>query len=180
VLAVLGLPLFAGIIVTAPLIVPGILGAQYLESARLLPWLAAYVLAASAATLFSGTALYAMGRYREYLASTIAGAIVGVVSYVVLIPLFGLRGACFGFVLGQVGVAVSAYRMIPVEARRIWHNPLIGIGLVSAALMAALVTILRQHCSSPLALVVFGVLTYSATSLLLGWRWFRRELRTNS
>jgi polysaccharide transporter, PST family len=177
VLALLGFPLFIGIVVTGPLIVPRILGAQYLESARLLPWLALYVIAASAATLFSGTALYAIGRYREYLVSTIAGAIVGVICYVVLIPLLGLRGACVAFVLGEVGVAVTAYRLIPAEARTIWHNPLLGVAVVSSAVMGALIVFLRWRGVAPLVLVIVGTLVYAAASTLLGLRSLRREFQ---
>jgi O-antigen/teichoic acid export membrane protein len=180
VLALLGFPVCSGIIVTAPLIVPRILGAQYLESARLLPWLAPYVIAASAATLFCGTALYAIGRYREYLASTIAGAIVGVVCYALLIPLLGLRGACFAFVLGEVGVAVTAYCLIPSEARLIWHNPLIGVGLAGAALMGTLIFYLRQRGTPALALVAVGIFVYGGFCLALGWRRFRKELQPDT
>jgi O-antigen/teichoic acid export membrane protein len=177
VLALLGFPLLVGVVVAGPPIVPRILGAQYLESARLLPWLAPYLIAASAATLFSGTALYALGRYREYLASTVAGAIVGVVCYVALIPLLGLRGACLAFVLGEVGVAVTGYRLIPTEARTIWHNPLLGVAVVSSVVMGALIVFLRLRGVAPVILVFVGTLVYAAASLSLGWRSLRREFQ---
>jgi len=141
-IAVVGLPLMVGILTTAQVLVPLVLGAQYAESARLLPWLAAYVVVAPLAAFFSGTVLYALGKHREYLISTATGAAVAVVAYLLLVPLSGTRGASIAFVLGEAVVAAVAYRMAPEAARDVWNSGLLkvavaGTGLMAVALVAA-------------------------------------------
>jgi len=141
-IAVVGLPLMVGILTTAQVLVPLVLGAQYAESARLLPWLAAYVVVAPLAAFFSGTVLYALGKHREYLISTATGAAVAVVAYLLLVPLNGTRGASIAFVLGEAVVAAVAYRMAPEAARDVWNSGLLkvavaGTGLMAVALVAA-------------------------------------------
>ena len=70
--ALLGIPLAAGLMSTAHLLVPWILGPKYLQDIPLVRWMSPYLITAPAATLFAGTILYAMGRHRAYLMSTAA------------------------------------------------------------------------------------------------------------
>jgi O-antigen/teichoic acid export membrane protein len=134
-IALVGLPLTVGILTTAQVLVPVALGAQYAESARLLPWLAAYVVVAPLAAFFSGTVLYALGRHREYLISTASGAAVAVIAYLMLVPLGGIRGASVAFVLGEAVVAVVAYRLAPEAARDVWNSGLLKVAVAGAGVM---------------------------------------------
>lgn len=136
-IALVALPLMLGILTTGRVLVPLVLGAQYAESARLLPWLAGYVVAAPLAAFFSGTVLYALGRHREYLISTATGAGLAVIAYFVLVPVAGIRGASLAFVFGEVVVAVVAYRLSPAAAKDVWSSGILKVALVATSVMGA-------------------------------------------
>ena len=141
----LGFPMAIGLLGTASVIVPLVLGTQYMESARLLPWLAPYVIFAPAAVLFSGTVLYALGNYRAYLISTATGAVVALVLYLALVPLMGLRGACLSFVTAELAVAVSGYLMSPPSVREVWGHPLLYVVVAAAVVMGVFLGLGSQY-----------------------------------
>jgi O-antigen/teichoic acid export membrane protein len=166
-IAVVGLPLMVGILTTAQVLVPLVLGVQYAESARLLPWLAPYVVVAPLAAFFSGTVLYALGKHREYLISTATGAAVAVVAYLALVPLGGIRGASVAFVLGEAVVAAVAYRLAPQAAREVWSSPLLKVGMAGTALMAvALLAAWLLRVPTLAAAVASGILYI----IFCGWQ----------
>ncbi len=166
-IALVGFPLVLGILTTARFLVPLVLGSQYEESARLLPWLAGYIVFAPLAVFFSGTVLYALGRHRQYLISTAVGAGVGVLAYFVLVPLAGLRGASIAFVLGETAVGFTAYKLSPEAARDVWDSPLLRVALVATAAMAVTMFVaFRLHVQPLLASVVSGLLYV----LVCGWQ----------
>jgi PST family polysaccharide transporter len=165
-IALVGLPLVVGIFTTARILVPIVLGSQYIESARLLPWLAPYVVIAPLAVLFSGTVLYSLGLYRKYLISTVVGAGVACSAYFLLVPLAGLRGASVAFVLGEAAVALAGYRLSPAAARDVWNSPLLRVAGVATAIMTAtLLVALRLHVQPLRALLASGILY----ALICGW-----------
>jgi len=166
-IAVVGLPLMVSLLTTAQVLVPLVLGAQYAESARLLPWLAAYVVVAPLAAFFSGTMLYALGRHREYLISTASGAAVAVIAYVVLVPLGGIRGASLAFVLGEAGVAVVAYRRAPEGARDVWNSGLLKVAVAGTTLMTAVLLAARLLRMPTLAAAIASGVLYV---LFCGWQ----------
>lgn len=160
-IALVALPLILLVLTTAPVLVPLILGVQYEGSARLLPWLAGYVVAAPLAAFYSGTILYALGRYRQYLVSTALGAGVAVLAYLTLVPLAGLRGASAAFVLGEIVVALAAYRLAPQSARDVWNNPLLRVALTASFLMAVSLAIALRLQVQPVLASVVGGLVYA-------------------
>ena len=166
-IALVGLPLMLGLLTTAQVLVPLVLGAQYVESARLLPWMAPYVLVAPLAVLFSGTVLYSLGMHRKYLISTAAGAGVAVVAYFVLVPLAGIRGASLAFVLGEAAVAFVGYRLAPAPAREVWNSPLLRVAAgATVAMEVVLGVALRFGMQSLLAYLVSLVIY----SVFCGWK----------
>jgi O-antigen/teichoic acid export membrane protein len=173
-IAVVGLPLMVGIFATAQVLVPLLLGPQYAESARLLPWLAVYVVVAPLASLFSGTVLYALGKHREYLISTATGAAIAVIAYLVLVPLRGIRGASIAFVLGEAVVAAVAYWLAPLAARDVWNNGLLKVATAGAGLMAVVLVLARALRVPTLAAAIAGGIVYLA---FCGWL-SRARIRT--
>ena len=166
-IALVGLPLMVGILTTARVLVPLVLGAQYEEGARLLPWLAGYVVVAPLAAFFSGTVLYALGKHREYLISTSSGAVAAVVAYFVLVPLAGIRGASLAFVFGEALVALVAYRYAPEAARDVWNSGVLKTAVAGTAVMTAvLLAAFLLRVPAMVAAVVSG-LSYIAFCL---WR----------
>ncbi len=159
--------LMVGILTTAQVLVPLALGVQYAESARLLPWLAPYVVVAPLAAFFSGTVLYALGKHREYLISTATGAAVAVVAYLALVPLGGIRGASVAFVLGEAVVAAVAYRLAPQAAREVWSSPLLKVGMAGTALMAVALVAARLLRDPTLAAAVASGILYV---IFCGWQ----------
>jgi O-antigen/teichoic acid export membrane protein len=173
----LGFPMVIALLGTASVIVPLVLGAQYMESAQLLPWLAPYVVVAPAAVLFCGTVLYALGDYRSYLISTTTGAVAALLLYLVLVPLMGLRGACLAFVAGELAVAVSAYRLSPPAAREVWTHPLLYAVAGAAAVMGMIVGV-ASHFLRPVPATILAGVVYLLICGLLARRRIVQEFRT--
>lgn len=161
ILILFGTPLAVGGIVTAPVVVPWVLGPQFQEAVRAFQWVALYVITAPAATLFAGTILYAIGHHRAYLLSTLAGAVTAVVLCLALPPLFGVPGACVAFVLGELGVAVCAFYFCPPEVRGAAKTPLLNLAVIGSLLMGLALWIMLPRHLPPLALVGFGCGVYA-------------------
>jgi O-antigen/teichoic acid export membrane protein len=160
VLVCFGVPLTVGGIVTAPVVVPWLLGAQFQEAARAFQWVAPYLITAPAAVLFSGTILYAMGRHRAYLVSTLAGALSAVLLCLILPPLFGVSGACVAFVLGELAVALCAFLLCPPEVRTAAKTPLLGVAVIASLFMGAALWLALPRHLHPLALIGVGCAVY--------------------
>jgi PST family polysaccharide transporter len=160
-LAFTTIPLAIGGIVAAPSLVPWLLGDSFQETVVTFQWICPYLLAAPAASFFSGTVLYAMGRYKSYLASTATGAAVTLILSLALIPIVGSIGAAVAFVAGELGVAVMAYLIGPSDIKRTLVRPVVGVALAGGVTMAA-VTLLVPKSVHPLGLVAIGATVYVA------------------
>lgn len=164
--ALVSIPLMLGTIVTAPQLVQLVLGSQYAGAISLLRWMSPYLVTAPAASLLTGTMLYAMGRHRAYLASTVGGAMAGVLLYLTLIPIAGLKGAAVAYALAEFVVAAIAYASLPPDLRSLWKSPLVAVAAAAGLLMMATVGILTFRISQPFLLISAGALVYTLAS---GW-----------
>lgn len=178
--ALFGIPLTVGAIITAPLVVPWILGKQFQDAVPAFRWVAPYLVTASAATLFSGTVLYALGRHRAYLLSTATGALTTVALNLVLPPFFGIVGACLAFVLGEAGVAVSAYFLSPLEVREVCRTPVIGVAIGGSLMMGIALAMLQQKHLHPLVVIGIGLSVYLLACAWMGQDQIRREFQNLS
>jgi len=170
-----GAPLTFGGIVTAPVIVPWVLGAQFQGAVHAFQWVSPYLITAPAAVLFAGI-IYALGRHQAYFISTMAGAVCAVVLYLILPPLFGIAGACVAFALSEAGVALCAFLLCPPEVRAAAKTPLLGVSLIaSLAMGAALWFALPRHLH-PLALIGVGCAIYAIVWAGFGRNLLKREV----
>jgi O-antigen/teichoic acid export membrane protein len=176
VLVCFGVPLMVGGIVTAPVVVPWLLGAQFQEAARAFQWVAPYLVTAPAAVLFSGTILYAMGRHRAYLISTLAGALTAVVLYLILPPLFGVPGACVAFVLGEFAVALCAFLLCPPDVRIAAKTPLLGMAVIASLVMGIVLWLALPRHWPPLALIGSGCAVYVISWFMIGRNLLKQEV----
>jgi len=176
VLVLFGIPLTVGAVVTAPVIVPWLLGAQFQEAVHAFQWVSLYMITAPAAALFAGTILYAMGRHHDYFLSTLTGAITAVVLYLVLPPLFGISGACVAFVLGEFGVALFAFLRCPPEVRAAAKTPLLTLAVISSLLMGAVLWVVVPRHLPPLVLVGVGCAVYVISWATVGRNLLKREV----
>jgi O-antigen/teichoic acid export membrane protein len=170
-----GVPLTVGGIVTAPVVVPWLLGAQFQQAVHVFQWVSLYMLTAPAATLFAGTILYAMGRHRAYFVSTLIGAVTAVVLNVILPPLFGVIGACVALVLGEFGVALCAFLLCPPKVRAAAKTPLLNVSLISSLLMGFVLWIALPRHMHPLVLICLGCAVYAITWAVVGRNQLRSE-----
>jgi O-antigen/teichoic acid export membrane protein len=169
-----GIPLTVGGIVTAPVVVPWVLGSQFQQAVHVFQWVSLYMLTAPAATLFAGTILYALGRHRAFFVSTLTGAVTAVVLNLILPPVFGVAGACVALVLGEVGVALYAFLLCPPEVRVAAKTPLLKVSVVASLIMGVVLWIALPRHLHPLALISLGCAVYAIVWALIG----RRQLRT--
>lgn len=170
-----GVPLIVGGIVTAPVVVPWVLGAQFQEAALAFQWVTPYMITAPAAVLFAGI-IYATGRHRAYLISTAAGAVSAVILNLVLPPLFGIAGACVAFVLGELGVAVCAFLLCPPEVRAAAKTPLFGVAVIASLIMGAGLWVALPKHWPPLALIGVGCAVYAITWGSIGRSLLKKEV----
>lgn len=176
ILVLFGVPLAVGGIVTAPVVVPWLLGAQFKEAVHAFQWVVLYVIAAPAAALFAGTILYAMGRHRAYFVSTALGAVSAIVLYLILPPLFGIAGACIAFVLGEVGVALCSFLLCPPQVRAAARTPVLWIALIASLSMGAVLWIALPRHMPPLVLVGLGCGIYAVVWVTAGRNLLKREI----
>jgi polysaccharide transporter, PST family len=176
ILVVFGVPLAVGGVVTAPAVVPWLLGPQFQEAVHAFQWVALYMITAPTAVLFAGTILYAMGRHRDYLFATLTGAVTAVVLYLVLPPLFGIAGACIAYVMGEFGVALYAFLRCPPEVQSAAKTPLLGFALAFSLLMGGILWIALPWHWHPLALVGLGCAVYVASWASVGRNLLKREV----
>ncbi|MGA8538887.1 MAG: oligosaccharide flippase family protein [Terriglobales bacterium] len=176
VLGCFGVPLMVGGMVTAPVVVPWLLGAQFREAVHAFQWVTPYLITAPAAVLFCGTILYAMGRHREYFVSTLAGAITAVVLWLILPPLFGIAGACVAFVLGEFGVAFCAFLFCPPQVRAAANSPLLGVAVIASLVMGTALWLALPRHLSPLALIGLGCVVYAIAWAAIGRNLLKREV----
>ena len=170
-----GVPLMVGGVVTAPVVVPWLLGAQYQAAVRAFQWVALYVITAPAAALFAGTILYAMGRHRAYFISTLAGAATAVVLNLILPPWFGINGACVAFVLGELGVALCAFLLCPPQVRAAAKTPLLTVAVIASLLMGAALWLALPRHLPPLLLIGLGCAVYAISWAAIGRNLLKRE-----
>jgi O-antigen/teichoic acid export membrane protein len=174
-LVLFGVPLTVGGIVTAPVVVPWLLGAQFQQAVRVFQWVGLYMLTAPAATLFAGTILYAMGRHRAYLVSTFTGAVTAVVLNFILPPFFGVIGACVALVLGEFGVALCAYLLCPPEVRAAARTPLLKVSVIASLIMGAVLWVALPRAMPAPVLVGLGCAVYAIVWGAIGRRRLRSE-----
>lgn len=170
VIAITSIPLTFGLIGTAHLIVPWILGGRFMSAAPVLQWMAPYLITASCASLFSGTILFATGRHRAYLASTAAGATVGVFLYLILVPAFGVRGAALALVTAELVVAATALSRLS-ELHGSWRTPLLWVAFGSALLMLFAIRVTTAYTSQIVIVLLVGAGVY-----VMSCGWYVRRL----
>ena len=171
-----GIPLAVGGIVTAPVVVPWLLGAQFGEAVHAFQWVALYVIAAPAATLFAGTILYAMGRHQAYFVATVAGAVTAVVLNLILLPWFGIAGGSVAFVLGEFGVSLCAFLLCPPEVRAAAKTPLLSLAVIASLLMGTVLWLTLTRHLPPLVLVGLGCVVYVVTWAGIGRDLLKKEV----
>jgi len=176
VLVLFGIPLTVGGVVTAPVVVPWLLGPQFQGAVHAFQWVALYVITAPAAALFAGTILYAMGRHRDYFTSTLMGAVTAVVLCLILPPLFGIAGACVAYVLGEFAVALYAFLRCPPEVRAAAKTPLLSFAVIASLLMGAVLWAALPRHLPPLVLIGLGCAIYAISWAGVGRNLLKREV----
>ena len=170
-----GIPMTVGGIVTAPVVVPWILGPQFQEAVHAFQWVSPYMITAPAAVLFAGT-IYAMGRHRAYLVATGGGAVSAVVLNLILPPVFGVAGACVAFVMGEVGVALCAFLLCPAPVRAATKTPLLSVAVIASLIMGVVLWFALPRHLPPLALIGVGCVAYAISWATIGRNLLRREV----
>ena len=174
-LVLFGLPLVVGGVVTAPEVIPYLLGSQFQEAVQAFRWVIAVVITASAAALFGGI-LYAMGFYRDVFISTLLGAVTAVGLSLVLPPLLGIPGACIGYVLGEFGVALYAFLRCPPEVRAAAKTSLLSFAVIASLLMGVALRIALSKHLPPLVLVGLGCAVYLISWASVGRNLLKKEV----
>ena len=170
-------PLAVGGSMLGPEIVATTLGRQYEAGGDLFQIVSFYFLTNSLAIFFAGTILYALGLRYRYLVATVAGAVVGVIVNVLLIPMLGLSAACSSYVFSQLVVAIVAWRLAPMELGNIWRSKLTAAPVGGSLIMAAALAVTAGHGLDVWLQVVLGAAIYASAILAIAHRALSEILR---
>jgi O-antigen/teichoic acid export membrane protein len=173
--ALVSFPTMLGTMATAGLVVPLVLGRGSAQSAHLIQWMSPYVVTATAASLFSGM-LYSMGLYKQYMRSTVVGAVTGILLFFALTKMFGVVGAGVAFFLAEFAVALTSILSLPHEFRSLSRNSMILTAAGAALLMFACVELLMRFTTRPVVVVLCGVLVYCLATAAFVRKWWSTEI----
>ena len=104
-----GCPAVFGLSAVAEDFIPFFLGNEYLEVIPVLKILSVLILTISFNSVVGVQLLLPLGKDRAYTTATIAGAVTNMAVNVVLIPKFGIYGACAASILAEVAVFIVSF-----------------------------------------------------------------------
>ncbi|WP_367342071.1 flippase [Limosilactobacillus sp.] len=129
----IAIPMMFGMMAISAKMTPWFLGNKYIEAGKIVFYEAPVILFISWSTVTGNQYLIPINRVREYTVSVTIGAVVNVISNLVLIYLWGVNGAAIASVLSEFSVAAYQLFCIRGTIRRrqlfssLWKYFLAGI-----------------------------------------------------
>lgn len=102
----LGLPMMLGLIGIASNFVPLYLGNEYIEVTKVIYVLCPLILLTSYNSILGVQLLLAVKKDKQYTIATVTGAITNVVLNIILIPIYGIYGACITSLISETIVFI--------------------------------------------------------------------------
>ena len=103
----LSIPIMFGTASVAPSLIPWFMDQEFAVVSKLIIIACPIILLISLSNVFGIQYLLPTGRMKEYSASVVIGALVNLLSNVILIPRFGALGACVAIVFAEASVTLS-------------------------------------------------------------------------
>ena len=111
----LAIPMTFGTASVAPSLVPWFMAPQFGIVGTLIPITTPIILLISLSNVFGVQFLLPTGRMKEFSTSVVLGAVMNLISNVILIPRFGALGACIALVIAEG--SVTLYQFIVMRCK---------------------------------------------------------------
>ena len=106
----LALPMMFGLLGISDIFIPLYLGNEYMETAKVITYLSSLIVITSLNSVLGVQLLLAIKKDKEYIKCTVYGALINIILNFVLIPRYGIYGACITSVISEFIVLVMEYR----------------------------------------------------------------------
>ncbi|MGN1234710.1 MAG: flippase, partial [Christensenellaceae bacterium] len=164
-------PAFAGLYLLSDSLVLALFGAEYLPAVPMLMALSPLVVIMGVGNLFGTQVLLSANAERKLLLSVVCGALTNLAMNLVLIPSFGGKGAAIASVASELVVMLLQLVFARKYCKFAFDLRSTLIVLISTALMAAVVVLVRMLVTSAvwelLIAIVPGVAVYFGVCILL-------------
>lgn len=167
----LGLPMMFGLIGIANNFVPLYLGEEFAEVTKVIYVLCPLILLTSYNSILGVQLLLAIKKDKQYTMATVIGAITNIVLNIILIPIYGIYGACITSLISEILVFIieSHYSKQYVKIKKvIRENANAFIVSIIMFLICGLICLLKINAIIILLLqLVISVLIYFGLMLLI-------------
>lgn len=106
----LAFPMLFGLIGISNEFVPFYLGNEYIEVTRVIYFLAPLIIITSLNSVLGVQLLLALKMDKQYIQATVTGALLNIILNFIMIPMFGIYGACITSVVSEIVVFIIEYK----------------------------------------------------------------------
>lgn len=142
------IPMMFGILAVAPSFAIIFFGREFAESGTIMMVLVPSILASAITSVIRTNYLIPQAKDKIYVSSTILGAIINFTSNLILIPIFGVYGACIGTLLAEFSVMVyqliSVKKELPIKEIRKILLPYLIKGIIMYILLVVLSILIKN------------------------------------
>ena len=165
------IPIFVGVCVITPKLVPWFFGSQFTILDKVIPALALLIIVIPIGTSIARQYQLPVGKIKDYNLAVVYGAAISVGMNVILIPLIGIWGAIIATLIAEGYVSVTRIASVMRGTGFKYDAHLIVCSSVCAIVMGGVVRIttinMRATVFTSLVQVVMGVIVYFGLSTLI-------------
>lgn len=167
----LTIPAMFGVILIAPTVVPWFFGNEFLILSKTIPMVSPLIVIIPLGMAVGRQYLVPMNKMRTYNLAVILGAVVSIVTNLILIPFIGLYGAIIATLLAELFVTYTRTYSFVKDTEFSFHYATILKVIFSAVLMYVVTFALTRHMDGNIVTTIFqigiGVVIYMLSTIIL-------------
>lgn len=167
----LTIPAMFGVILIAPTVVPWFFGNEFLILSKTIPMVSPLIVVIPLGMAVGRQYLVPMNKMRTYNLAVILGAIVSIVTNLVLIPIIGLYGAIIAILLAELFVTFTRTYSFVKDTEFNFHYVTILKVIFSATLMYVVTFALTRNMEgnivTTMVQIVVGMAVYMISTVIL-------------
>lgn len=163
--------LFFGVLTVYDKLIPWFFGSKFLFINKVVPLISILIIIIPIGSSLSRQYLLPMGNTKDYNISVMIGAVIGIITNIVLLPTIGFFGVIISNILAEFFVTIS--RVIPLVSKGVFYfrwNKII-IYIISGIVMCLIVRFITQSMAATFLTNIvqglLGVLIYLTLTLIL-------------
>jgi len=170
----LTIPAMFGVILIAPKFVPWFFGNEFYPVIKLMQLLSVLIVIVPAGMSISRQWLIPQGNLKAYNISVFFGGLIGIISNLILIPLFGATGAVLSTIISELFVSIIRIVSFLKETKFKYNLELITKSFISSFFMYIIASKLFGNFSASilttLIQVVTGISLFFIATMFLNWK----------